>query len=432
MSILTLYKVMADTPKGASPYSFTLNNPHTLNFLRGPILLLASGLVGLAYLGNQISYQQFALSLLALLPGFIFNHFFSHLQTTPKHNIIPLGLDFLTSFFLVFINGGSENPLYFILLLHIFIGPFYLQKKAAIIFIGLVTSSLMIIPISPYSFKQFILPLFPELNYPFIPLVLAGVIFGLFAMWFVREIKTLNQYVQNSILMQNRVDRYRSLGLLTAGICHELGTPLQTIEMRLKQLYKKTQKKDGSNPWDKDFEVLLRNSSKVTNSVKKLNKQAHIQDDQIMEFCDPVKTLEAAISEFKKYHPELVEIKLQQSLKDLSFIKLSELHYTKCLLEIFENAKEAGANYLEVALSENHGKAIVDIKDNGQGFSKEVLKHLGSPFVSSKERGTGLGLYHLQNSIDYIGGKFRILSTSSQGSRLQIQIPLTLPGEQHV
>ncbi len=66
---------------------------------------------------------------------------------------------------------------------------------------------------------------------------------------------------------------------------------------------------------------------------------------------------------------------------------------------------------------------ILLINDNGSGFNSEVLKYLGGPFVSSKQRGSGLGLYQIQNSLEYIGGKFKILSTSSQGSLLQMEFP---------
>ncbi len=421
MELLTQYKTMTPSSK---IYSFGLNNPSTLTHLRGPILVLALSLIGLAYWGHQINYHQFALSLVILLPGFIFNHFFSHLQSDPKHNIIPLGLDFLTSFLLIFVNGAQENPLYFIILLHIFIAPFYLEKKTAIVFILIITFSMMILPFSPYSFNQFILPFLPELNFPFIPLLLAGCIFGLFSLWLVKEINALNLIVENSIHTHNRIDRYRSLGLLTAGICHELGTPLHTIQMRLKQLYKKTVDQD-QNPFEKDFEVLLRNSQKCSSAIHKLNQQTHSDEFQLTESCLPYKTLESSINEFLKHSDGSLNISLNYETINIQEtpIAISELLYTRCLLEVFENAKDAGANEIKIDLKKAAHKMILLINDNGSGFNSEVLKYLGGPFVSSKQRGSGLGLYQIQNSLEYIGGKFKILSTSSQGSLLQMEFP---------
>ena len=411
-------------------YSFILSNPKTLTQIRGPILALELILVTLCYSLKSIQYQQFSLSFVVLIPSFVFNHFFSQIQRNPKHNIIPLALDLLSTFFLLFINGGKENPLYLVLLLHIFIAPFYLKRIVAFTFSALTLAALVILPLSPFHFRTPFFSFLPELNFPFIPLLMGGLIFSLFSTWLVMEIKTLNHYVQNSMKQKHRAHRYQSLGLLTSGICHELGTPLHTLDMRLRQLKKKVSTyPEISAPWAKDFEVLQRNTQKCAHAIKKLNTQAHAHESERLvykEGCSPITTLEKTIHFFQQNHEIGLHFECSLLPKDAPNIQMSEILYTRCLLELFENAQEAQANIIEIKMEHQRNKVILNIKDNGFGVGSEVLKYLGQPFVSTKQRGSGLGLYHLMNTLDYIGGKFKIIPTQvgEIGTQIQIQIPI--------
>ncbi len=417
-------------------YSFSLNNPQTLTRLRGPLLILLFALVAVAYYLNQIEYQQFALSLLALIPAFVFNHFFSQLQKSPRNNIIPLGLDLLTSFFLIFINGGRENPLYLVLLLHIFIAPFYLERAVALLFSILSICSLLILPFSPFHFRPLAIDIFAQIGFPFLPIAIAGIVFWIFSSWLVDEINSLNHLVQRSIKFNHRVDRYRSLGLLTAGICHELGTPLHTIKMRLNQLQSKVSQpvdKEKEKEIEKDLQVLLRNTTKCTESIKKLNRQAHSEDDyedsSDIERCFPNISLEKAISLFNEDHKQVLSFDCNEVSIENDQIQMSEILYTRCLLELFENAYEAGASQVKISMRRHHQSILLDIQDDGHGMKKEIIKYLGQPFVSSKERGSGLGLYHLINTLEYRGGKLKVIP-KEVGAWIQLQLPLS--GGAHV
>jgi len=303
-----------------------------------------------------------------------------------------------------------------------------LEKAVAFAFALLTLFSLVILPLSPFHFRPLSYEIFPGFNFPFIPLIIGGLIFWLFATWMVAEIKTLNQYVQNSMKLKHRADRYRSLGLLTSGICHELGTPLHTLEMRLKQLKQKTiAHPDISTPWQKDFEVLHRNIQKCSHSIKKLNAQAHMDYEVSgQDVCSPISGLEKTISLFQSDQEKALNFEFAFPHEENPQIQMSEILYTRCLIELFENAHEAGADLIKIKMNQNHKNVILNIEDNGQGMGPEILKHLGQPFVSSKQRGSGLGLYHLINTLEYVGGKFKIMpkKVGQVGTWIQIHIPL--------
>ena len=415
-------------------YSFTLDNPYTLTQIRGPILLLLFSLLSLSFYLDHIEYRQFSLSLLVLLPGFVFNHFFSSLQTSPKDNIIPLSLDFLTTFFLLFINGGHDNPLYLVLLFHIFLAPFYLGHLTAFIFSMLCICAFMILPFSPFHFQLHLNQPFADLHFPFVAISISGLIFWMVASWFVLEIKKLNHLLQKSLKLQYSADRYRSLGLLSAGVCHELGTPLHTLNMRTRQLQRKIlSQEDRNNEMLKDLEVILRNADQCSDSIKKLNSQIHNPESYQEQLKNTSCIASEAIS--KGIHLFQDQFDLEQNIQieykkspesEGCRVDLSQSHLTQQIIDLLLNSKEAKSTKILIELRKSlldQDYVEIDLIDNGIGFSSEVFKHLGQPFVTTKERGSGLGLYHLKNLIEYIDGQLIFDHSKKEGAHLTISLP---------
>lgn len=95
-------------------------------------------------------------------------------------------------------------------------------------------------------------------------------------------------------------------------------------------------------------------------------------------------------------------------------------------MDLFENARDAKATRIEIKIYEERKTQLVKIEicDNGNGFSKEVLNNIGGPFVTTKETGSGLGLYQIINSFSYIGGSLDFDSLSGK-----TKVTITLPAE---
>jgi signal transduction histidine kinase len=64
----------------------------------------------------------------------------------------------------------------------------------------------------------------------------------------------------------------------------------------------------------------------------------------------------------------------------------------------------------------------ISFKDSGQGMTKEVLRQVFTPFFTTKERGTGLGLAVCRRIIVNHGGKIRVKSIPGQGTVFYIRI----------
>jgi len=107
-----------------------------------------------------------------------------------------------------------------------------------------------------------------------------------------------------------------------------------------------------------------------------------------------------------------------------SNIIADELQIEQVITNLVINAADAVTNsgVIEVVLSENDNELSVSIKDNGQGIKQDDIDKIFSPFYSSKPqgKGTGLGLYIVQNICKSHGANIKCESDIGVGTRFQI------------
>ncbi|MBT6094071.1 MAG: HAMP domain-containing histidine kinase [Rhodospirillaceae bacterium] len=91
---------------------------------------------------------------------------------------------------------------------------------------------------------------------------------------------------------------------------------------------------------------------------------------------------------------------------------------------LISNAREAGATVLDVVASKNAGELIIDLTDNGPGFSEKARTKLFEPFAgSAREGGTGLGLVIVRDVLRAHGGDVELVDTGAGGSHFRISLP---------
>lgn len=392
------------------------DNPQVLVRLRWYAIIFQFLSVSIASALSLISYQQFVLSIISLIPIFIFNQILSQTSYKSQFTFLQLFIDLAIAFLLLFINGGLSNPFYLIILIHIFLAPFFLKVRSSVFFILFGITLLYSLKYSPFTFAESAPPLWKD-NIPAIALMTVSLTIWQLATWLVRELRKLNQRIESLQSYSQRIDKFRSLGLLASGICHELGTPLNTALMKLERMEKKSFSSS-------DLAVTTRSLSKCAESLKKLNTKVHdLDEDFYKEEVSLAETLNEVALEYSKNYPLAIEVK--NNLHINHTIQIPKLLFTRSLIDIFDNARDAKASLCRVSLSlikEPNPLIELSIKDDGEGFIKEVIDNIGSPFVTSKENGTGLGLYQLINTVNYIGGKVQFLNHEA-GALIVIQLP---------
>ncbi|MFH1547860.1 MAG: ATP-binding protein [Candidatus Omnitrophota bacterium] len=222
-------------------------------------------------------------------------------------------------------------------------------------------------------------------------------------------------------------ERFATLSQLAAGVAHEVGNPLNALQIHL-ELLKKEIKKLSANSQEK----LVGFVETIREEIDRLDKIV----EQFLEASRPslLKLEEVAIESIIKelvtfFSPELkknnIEIKEIFSPYIPSFL-LDRIQIKQALLNIFKNSLEAmpkGGNiYISTFL---RGDIIeVVIKDEGIGIAENNLYRIFEPYFTTKTEGSGLGLMITYRIIKAHGGDIKFKSKLDEGTEITVILPL--------
>lgn len=383
--------------------------------MRSLILLIQLIFVVAAFDLEMISLSAFFVCSIVISFVFLFNLYFLKFPRKTPLNSIQIFIDFFVTSILLYFSGGYHNPLIIILGINFFIAPLFLSKKEVTTFVIFSVTSLFVIHSSPYTliYKNInFITLFEFSTFLLFPA------FFILSFWIFSDVDRLENEKIKLESFSVRVDRYRALGLLASGVCHELGTPLNTLQLdidRLKQSLTLDQTQAS------DIESIQRNITKCTSSLRKLNLQVHDQDnDFYMQHYDLVTEMEHAVLDFNA--SSTMKITFNKISIEQGIVSIPKVLFFRSLLDIKENSEQAGATQVLIEISHLSNKSIkILITDNGPGFKEEFFEMFGMPFVTTKENGTGLGMYHLHNLLVVSGGEMNI--TNNNGACIELIIP---------
>ena len=202
------------------------------------------------------------------------------------------------------------------------------------------------------------------------------------------------------------LERLELMGELLNTLRHELSNPLFGINISSGLLKTDSHKKD---------EIYLETIDEIANSSKRcqniLENFTNLYDtkDSIKEFklIDLVKeTIVLTKSESKFFRPEIIA---DNNIKDY-VIESNPTLLSQVIFNLIVNSSQALRNYYE----DNTGKItiylkkeeeiVIDVVDNGPGVPDEIHDLMFKPFVTTKEKGTGLGLTICKNITQKLGG----------------------------
>lgn len=109
----------------------------------------------------------------------------------------------------------------------------------------------------------------------------------------------------------------------------------------------------------------------------------------------------------------------------VSLIDRNEI--SRSVSNLLDNAVEAidQAGHINIEIAATGSMAVIQISDTGKGIPPEVLAKVGTRTMTyGKQKGSGLGVYHTKETIEKIGGEFKIESELGQGTTVTLKIPL--------
>ena len=238
------------------------------------------------------------------------------------------------------------------------------------------------------------------------------------------------QAEQDKLNLEEQVrhaDRLATIGQLAAGVAHELNEPLGSI-LGFSQLAKKCP--GLPHQAELDIEKIFNASLHARDIVKKLLIFARQMPPQKIK-VNVNQLVEEGLNFFKSRCTK-EGIKLICSLSpDLPEVDADPSQLNQVVVNLMVNALQAmpqGGELRIQTLYEGNQVSLI-IEDTGVGMSEEVLEKIFTPFFTTKEvgKGTGLGLPVVHGIITSHGGSIKVESKVGQGTKFDIQLPLTRP-----
>jgi len=225
-----------------------------------------------------------------------------------------------------------------------------------------------------------------------------------------------------------QAEKLSSIGLLAAGVAHEVNTPLAVISSYAQMLAKQVRGDERVGPLlDKITQQTFR-ASEIVNGLLNFSRTSGTAFTEIDINTVIRDTLNLLEHQFKTANVRL-ESALDASLPPVlgNPGKLQQV-----FLNLFLNAKDAmaGGGTLRVA-TEVNGHVGVSISDTGSGIAPEHVKRIYDPFFTTKNspregqrRGTGLGLAVTYGIIQEHAGKIEVRSQAGVGTTFYLEFPL--------
>jgi two-component system, NtrC family, sensor kinase len=230
-------------------------------------------------------------------------------------------------------------------------------------------------------------------------------------------------------LQLSQADKLSSIGLLAAGVAHEVNTPLAVISSYTQMLSKQLQ---GDPQKSGLLEKITRQTFRASEIVNNLLNFSRTSGSEIGD-VDVNKVIADTLA-LLEHQFKIAKVEVQNSLTPkLSPIQGNAGRLQQVFLNLFLNAKDAMPGGGTLRVSTFNGESVsVCVSDTGTGIAPENIQRIYDPFFTTKTspregqaRGTGLGLSVTYGIIQEHAGKIRVESNPGAGTTFTLDFPLS-------
>lgn len=244
------------------------------------------------------------------------------------------------------------------------------------------------------------------------------------------ELKTTLDHLQETQTKLIQSEKMASLGIMSAGVAHEINNPLNFIMggyLGLENYFKNT-----DAPCDKDIPYFLSGIKvgvdRASEIVMALNQFSRNTESNA-EPCDIHSIIDNCLVILSNQYDNQLEIVRNYSANMPQLTgNSSKLH--QVFFNILSNAIQAtnAVGQISICTQPTDSSALIEISDTGCGIKKELLERVTDPFFTTKEpgKGTGLGLSIAYRIIQEHSGELKIESVEQNGTTVTIKLPLLI------
>ncbi|MFJ2425740.1 ATP-binding protein [Pseudomonas iridis] len=411
--------------------SATRQNLWRLTFIRTLVIAAQAGSVGLAYWLEllPLPWVQLAMTLgcSILLCAFTAVRLRTSWPVTELEYALQLACDLVIHSALLYFSGGSTNPFVSYYLVPLTIAAVTLPWRYSVILSGIALALYTVMLTRFYPLET--LPVAREnlqIYGMWLSFALAAAVITFFAARMAEELR--RQEELRAIRREEGLRDQQLLAVATqaAGAAHELGTPLATMSVLLKEM-----QQDHPDPLLQDDLKVLQDQVKLCKeTLQQLVRAAEANRRLAVEMQDVTLWLDEALNRWHLMRPE-ASYRFHCLGQGAVPRMAPPPDLTQALLNLLNNAADACPENLKVTLDWDTENLTISIRDHGAGVPLAIAEQIGKPFFTTKGKGFGLGLFLSKASVTRAGGSVTLSRHEEGGTLTALRLPHGARGDQH-
>lgn len=326
----------------------------------------------------------------------------------------------------LYLSGGATNPFISLYLLQVALGAVLLDRWSiwGIVFVSALCAGLLALHYRPLDLNG---PLEGHLfdlhiTGTWICFTMIAVLLVLFVAPVTRNLQARETYLARLRQQAAEEEHIVRMGLLASGAAHELGTPLSQLAVVLGDW--RHMPEITSHPAlveeVQEMQAAVGRCKAIVTGILLSSGEARGEAPAVTDVRD---FIEGIARDWRRANPG-TPLRCDYGPHDYPRI-IADPVIRQAIGNLLDNAREAGATTIDLLAGRDSNSINIAVRDNGSGFTSDMLEDFGKPYRSSKgKHGHGLGLFLVVNVVRKLGGSVSASNGADGGALILLRLPL--------
>ncbi len=218
-----------------------------------------------------------------------------------------------------------------------------------------------------------------------------------------------------------RAERMATVGQLAAGVAHEIRNPMAAISGSIELLKQSAQTSEDDRAL---MSIVHREVSRLNVLIGDLLDYANPRPKQTVDF--DLGSLVAETVQVARGDQNFADVEITATVDEPLPIHADPAKLRQVVWNLVRNAADAamsGGKHVRVEARRAGEGATITVADDGPGIPDALVGRIFDPFVTTKQKGTGLGLATCHTIITEHGGRIDVETSSGKGTKMVVSLP---------